>query len=126
MIINISLFLLFFIIKAIADKLLFHFHTSIFSNIPIKYHNFWDPSVSWKNKWKNNDKSQGERFIGSSTIFVMFTDMWHLLKFIQYNILTIIMVLNNQVIIHPIIDYVLYLVISLSLFELLFSKILKK
>lgn len=41
---------------------------------------FWNPSESWKNKWKNGDRNQGERFCGSSTIFVSFTDSWHLFK----------------------------------------------
>ena len=40
---------------------------------------FWYKSISSKNKWKNGDKSQGEKFWGSSTIFVMFTDGWHLM-----------------------------------------------
>ena len=32
------------------------------------------------NKWKNGDPKQGERFLGSSTIFVGLTDAWHLSK----------------------------------------------
>ena len=39
---------------------------------------FWGED-SWKNKYKNGDKNQGERFKGSTTIFVPFTDGWHLL-----------------------------------------------
>ena len=42
---------------------------------------FWDPKISWRNKWKNGDPAQGERFPGSSTIFVFLTDAWHLAKF---------------------------------------------
>lgn len=38
----------------------------------------WHKSHSWKNKWKNGDKKQGERFWGSSRWFVAFTDAWHL------------------------------------------------
>ena len=37
-----------------------------------------NPKLSWMNKWKNKDYKQGEKFIGSSTVFVMFTDLWHL------------------------------------------------
>lgn len=39
---------------------------------------FWHKNKSWKNKWKNGDKKQGEKFFGSSRWFVLFTDAWHL------------------------------------------------
>lgn len=39
---------------------------------------FWHKNEAWKNKWKNGDKKQGEKFFGSSKWFVMFTDGWHL------------------------------------------------
>ena len=39
---------------------------------------FWHKNKSWQNKWKNGDKTQGERFWGSSRWFVLFTDAWHL------------------------------------------------
>lgn len=43
---------------------------------------FWNPAISWRNKWKNGDPEQGERFPGSSTFLVWTTDAWHLLQFI--------------------------------------------
>ncbi len=39
---------------------------------------FWHKNKSWQNKWKNGDKSQGEKFFGSSRWFVAQTDAWHL------------------------------------------------
>lgn len=39
---------------------------------------FWIKDLSWKNKWKNYDKKQGEKFFGSSRWFVSLTDAWHL------------------------------------------------
>lgn len=42
---------------------------------------FWSQS-SWRNKYKNGDPKQGERFWGSTTVFVMFTDAWHLFTFL--------------------------------------------
>ena len=39
---------------------------------------FWVKNLSWRNKWKNGDKKQGEKFFGSSRWFVLFTDAWHL------------------------------------------------
>ena len=44
---------------------------------------FWNKYMSWKNKWKNGDKAQGEKFWGSSRWFVMFTDGWHLFGLIE-------------------------------------------
>lgn len=40
--------------------------------------NFWIKDISWKNKWKDGDPKKGEKFLGSSTIFVQLTDAWHL------------------------------------------------
>jgi len=61
--------------KAISDKLQFHYHKSIFKKYkPV----FWNPQISWKNKWKNGDKKQGEKFFLSSTLLVFTTDAWHL------------------------------------------------
>lgn len=42
---------------------------------------FWDNTLAWSNKWKNNDPKQGEKFPGSSTVLVTFMDGWHLVKF---------------------------------------------
>lgn len=69
--------------KSIMDKLQFHYDKSIFKNF--KNQQFWDGRISWKNKWKNGDKEQGEKFPGSSTIFVFSTDAWHLFQSIFLN-----------------------------------------
>lgn len=44
---------------------------------------FIDPAVSWRNKWRNGDPSQGERFPLSSTALVGVTDMYHLSRTIR-------------------------------------------
>ncbi len=41
---------------------------------------FWDPAKSWKNKYRNNDPRQGEKFPGSTTFFAFTTDAYHLLR----------------------------------------------
>ena len=69
------------------DKLQFHYDKSIFKNF--KNQQFWDGRISWKNKWKNGDKEQGEKFPGSSTFFVFTTDAWHLFQSIFLNSLFI-------------------------------------
>ena len=74
------LILLVGISEAIMDKLQFHYSLSVFSKFnPL----FWNPEISWKNKWKNGDNLQGEKFWLSSTLFVFTTDAWHLFKFFR-------------------------------------------
>jgi F0F1-type ATP synthase membrane subunit c/vacuolar-type H+-ATPase subunit K len=65
--------------KAIQDKLQFHFEKSIFKNLG----DFWSPKTSWKRKWKNGDKKQGEAFFLSSTLLVSLTDAWHLFGLVR-------------------------------------------
>lgn len=72
------LFLFVGLSEAVMDKLLFHYSTSIFGNFKNKL--FWNPEVSWKNKYKNGDPNYGEKFFLSTTLFVGLTDGWHLFK----------------------------------------------
>ena len=41
-----------------------------------------NPSISWKNKWKNDGSGTytKEKFFGSSTFLVWLTDFWHFSK----------------------------------------------
>jgi hypothetical protein len=41
---------------------------------------FWDPSISWTNKYKNNNPALGPKFMGSTDIFVCTTDAYHMLR----------------------------------------------
>jgi len=67
--------------EGIMDSIQFHFKKTRFSRF--KNQSFWDPNISWKNKWKNGDPSLGERFKFSSTLLVGLTDAWHLFKLIR-------------------------------------------
>lgn len=82
MIIKLILAVVFFalagFLNGIMDTLQFHYSSSIFSKKSKQ--SFWDPSISWRNKYKNQDPNQGPRFPGSTTIFVFTTDAWHLFK----------------------------------------------
>lgn len=44
-----------------------------------KPNQFWNPDISWTNKYKNNDVAQGKTFAGKYMVFT--TDGWHLMKF---------------------------------------------
>ena len=63
--------------KAVMDTLDFHYSTSVFSRLDPQ---FWNPEISSWNKYKNGDKDQGSAFPFSTTLFVMFTDGWHLMQ----------------------------------------------
>lgn len=40
---------------------------------------FWDPAVSWTNKYKNHDPANGKTFAGKYMVWT--TDGWHMMKF---------------------------------------------
>lgn len=44
---------------------------------------YWNPKVSYVNKWKNGDYTQGEKFFLSSTALVWTTDGYHMLRMIR-------------------------------------------
>ena len=75
--------------EAVMDIIQFHFSDSIFSNSIVYKNNYWNPQDSWKNKWKGYDPQLGEKFKGSSTLFVFTTDAWHFFKFIRTSLLFI-------------------------------------
>lgn len=107
--------------ESIMDKIQFHYDKSIFKNS--KYNQlFWNPIESWKNKWKEDLKT--EKFIGSSTIFVFTTDAWHLFKFFRNTSLFIglplIVIGDMNIILSVVIGRVLY---GLT-FTLCFDKLL--
>ena len=45
---------------------------------------FWDYKISWQNKYANWPSDKSEAFFGSSTVFVMFTDGYHLTRSISF------------------------------------------
>jgi len=44
---------------------------------------WFNPTQSWKNKYKNGDPEAGAKFFGSTSVFIMFTDQYHLNNFIN-------------------------------------------
>jgi len=41
---------------------------------------WWNPDISWQNKYKYGDHASGPKFWGSTTIFVAITDASHMLR----------------------------------------------
>ena len=63
-------------VNGVNQDLLFHYH-EFESTFPNANPQFWNPDLSWRNKYLNGDPTQGEKFLGSSTIFAGFTDGYH-------------------------------------------------
>ncbi len=76
--ISFCLIILAAISNAIMDVISFHFGTSVFSKLNAQ---FWNPELSWKNKYVNNDPLQGRRklIFGINTL-VQLSDSWHFFK----------------------------------------------
>lgn len=75
------LFILAGMSEGVMDTLQFHYSNSHFYNFKNK--SFWDPSISWQNKYKNNDPLDGPKFLFSTNLLVGITDGWHLFKLLR-------------------------------------------
>lgn len=106
--------------KACMDVLQFRYDVSRF-----KDNEWFDPRFSWKNKWKNGNRSEGEAFPLSSTVLVFLTDGWHLF---QFGFLTSMFlgVVFYKPMFHWAIDFIILKSIFTGTFELMFSKVLIK
>ena len=120
------------ICNAIMDTILFNWDKSIFKGSKLEW---WaNPEVSYKNKWKNHSNSEdGEKFPGSSTIFVFITDLWHfaqsfMITFFVLGVLLYdgIVVIKGYPLVSLLIDFVILKGVFSLTFELFWSKILKK
>ena len=107
------------ICKAVKDAVEFHYDYSIFSKFNAKY---WNPSISWKNKYKGDLKTP--KFWGSTTVFVMFTDAWHLFDFLQLVSFLLAIIFYNKMI-YFVVDFVIFYILFCGVFELFYSLIFK-
>lgn len=62
------------------EALHYHYATGFKPRFPNANDQYWNPMISWKNKYRNNDVTQGEKFFGSTDVFVAFTDAHHMLR----------------------------------------------
>jgi len=62
--------------NGVSQDLLFHYN-EFETTFPNADPQFWNPEISWQNKYKNGDPLQGARFPGSTTILVGTTDGYH-------------------------------------------------
>lgn len=66
--------------NGVMDALQFHYSKTGF----LEESTFWNPEISWKNKYRGGDPSNGPAFFLSTTVLVFLTDGWHLFKFLYF------------------------------------------
>lgn len=114
------------VMNGVNQDLLFHYH-EFESFFPNANPQFWDPNLSWRNKYLNGDPRQGEKFLGSSTIFVGFTDGYHSTILARNLLITTSICLSPKVRgWKPFLTKTLIYSLSYGLgFELVYSKLIK-
>jgi len=121
-------FILAAICNAVMDTLAFKYKISIFKNFNP---DFWNASISWRNKYKNNIYSQGPKFFGSTTFLVFVTDGWHLFQFLCNSFLTLAVVILADAMFNTswwmnILIFIGLKILSGTVFEWFYSKIFRK
>src|ERR1700739_2916170 len=59
------------------ESISFHYDNGFKTRFPKINDQFWNPAISWANKYKNGNCELGPKFIGSTNIFVCTTDAYH-------------------------------------------------
>lgn len=80
--------------NGVMDTLQFHYSGSVFAELPAEKQQYWNPNLSWKNKyadWRGGDKSAAFPF--SKTALVFLTDGWHFFQFVMLTMWSIAVVL---------------------------------
>ena len=62
------------------ETLVWHYDQSFRPRFPHANEQFWNPAISWKNKYQNGNSLDGPRFPGSTTAFAFTTDAYHALR----------------------------------------------
>lgn len=60
----------------VSQDLLFHYH-EFERSTGLTGAQYWDPDLSWRNKYKDGDPAKGAKFFGSTTFLVGLTDGYH-------------------------------------------------
>lgn len=57
---------------------------------------FWNPDISWKNKYKNGDYTQGPKFPFSTNALVWTTDGFHLMRASKNTLMVTTIILHTR------------------------------
>lgn len=90
--------------KAIMDTLTHHYSKSIFARWdPL----FWNPVLSWKNKYSDAIKLIRKKWFGFVPVPVLFSDGWHLSQSIFLNCLLLSVVLYEPMTPYKLFDFII-------------------
>lgn len=67
----------------INQKISFHYD-EFKQRFPGSSDQFWNPAISWTNKYKNHSPEEGRRFFLSTSALVWTTDGYHLTRFVSH------------------------------------------
>lgn len=109
------------IFKSVMDTLQFHYDKSVWKN---SYHKFWNPKISWENKYKDLKTLERKKWLGIP-IPVMFTDGWHLFQSFQITSLFLGVVFYEPTF-HWAIDFIVYRFIYVVFFYIFYTYFLIK
>lgn len=126
-ILTIVLIVLAGVCKAVADTLTHHYANSIFAD---KNPQFWNAEISWQNKWKNGDSTQGRKY---NKMFDGFTDAWHIFNNSAFYLLIVAIAIagcgftiTNILIIDVILKTIIGITIHMQTFNLFYTHIFVK
>jgi hypothetical protein len=110
--------------NAVMDVLQFHFKQSVFAEYDEQ---FFNPAISWRNKYVNHDPVFGlKKIFGLIPVPAAFTDAWHLAKSLMIGLLLTAIVmygyLVNQQTFAGLIDDFLWLSLTWNIVFLTFYK----
>lgn len=86
---------------------------------------WWYMDRSWRAKYKNDDPSQGEKFLFSTGALSFLCDGWHLFQFFFLNTFILAIVLYKPMI-NWWADFLIYAVVMKGTFQLCYKYILVK
>jgi hypothetical protein len=86
------------LIDGTLESIKFHYCNGFKARFKNANDQFWNPDISWTNKYKNANPSDGEKFRGSTTALVCTTDAYHGLRTAKnlINTFTVVFYLNRS------------------------------
>lgn len=112
-------------LEGLAETLKFHYYRFV-KVCPGAADSYWNPDISWTNKYKDGDYTKGPKFFGSTTFLVWTTDGYHLSRFLRNIFLILAIVLHTQVEGSLIINYIVHLLSFQIGFTVVYDLIFKK
>jgi len=113
------------IMKAVMDVVQFHYWDSILYTRKEKWHLFFNPEISWKNKYSDAKGTIRKKLFKIIPTPVFFTDAWHLFQSFQINFI-ILAVVNYTPTYHIVIDFVVLSFLYRAFFFLFYKYFLIK